>query len=267
MSEITFVTGLWDLNRENMDNTNNNFDWKRSFKMYTDNLEKLLSTELSIVVYGDDNIKEIVEKYTNAKYIYYPIEKFNESPYYDRIQNIRTSPEWYNQPNAEWLKSSPQAKLPLYVLIQYSKMYFIENTASINPFNSGRFYWLDAGITKNHDVNLLRNMIPSLMKYTNFTVFSHYYVDNTEIHGFLREAVHRYCNVSFVDRIMKGFFWGGTSKNLNEIVELYNNIIDKSLNEKLLGLDETILTIISYKRPDLFDKVIIHNCENVMQFL
>ena len=96
---------------------------------------------------------------------------------------------------------------------------------------------------------------------------SHYYADNTEIHGFLRDKVHTYCGVPFVDRIMKGFFWGGSTDRISEIVALYTTILETSLSEKLMGLDETIFTIMVNQKPELFDKVIIRGCDNTTQYL
>jgi hypothetical protein len=269
MSDITFVTGLWDINRGAMDNTAAGHDWKRGFDKYTRQLEQLLSTGLSIVVYADDEtVRGMVARYPTATFCYYSKDNFRSNfKYYERINTIRTSKEWYDQPTARWLKSSPQAVLDLYAPIQLSKILFVEKTIESNPYNSSRFYWLDAGITKNHDVERLRTMVPNLMKYSKFMFFSHLYTDNTEIHGFLREAAHKYCSVQFIDRIMKGFFWGGPVERFNEIISLYHAIVEKSLEENLLGVDETILTIMAYQRPDLFDKVLIKDCANVMRFL
>ena len=110
-------------------------------------------------------------------------------------------------------------------------------------------------------------MSDSLLKYNKFMFLSHYYIDNTEIHGFLREGVHKYCNKSFVDRIMKGFFFGGKVDKIDEIINLYNDIITKSLDEKYLGVDETYHTIMVNQKPDLFDQIIITDCYNTMKFL
>lgn len=268
MPDITFVTGLWDLNRGSMDNTSAGHDWKRSFEKYTSQLKELLSTGLNVVVYGDTNIQSIVNEYPNARFVHYPQTKFlTDFPFFEKIDAIRRSPAWYDQPTARWLKSSPQAVLPLYIPIMLTKLILVQTTSETNPFNSTRFYWVDAGITKNHAVPLLRNMLPDLIKHEKFTFFSHKYTDNTEIHGFLRDGVHRYCGVDFVDRIMKGFFFGGDVTHIKEIVDLHNSIIHSSIAEKLLGIDETIFTIMSYQRPDLFDKVLITDCSNVMRFL
>lgn len=265
--EPTFVTGLWEIGRGSMNNTSENHDWNRSFEKYTNHLKTLLSTGLKFVVYGDTIVEDVVKKYVNAIFIEYKKEEFYSCAFYDKVDSIRTSKEWYDQPTAQWLKSSPQAQLPLYATIQFNKMYFIQKAIAINPYKSKHFYWLDAGITKNHDMLLLRNMLPKLSTYTKFIFFSHLYRDNTEIHGFLREGAHRYCNLPFVERIMKGFFFGGSVSQFDDILSLYNNILYKSLEEGYLGLDETIFTIMSYQKPELFNKVIIADCDNVPRFL
>ena len=267
MSECTFVTGLWNIDRGTMDNTNDFHDWNRSFEKYISQLEKLLSTGLNIVVYGDKNLEIIIDKYPNSKFIEYKKEEFYNLWFYNDVNTIRTSQCWYDQPSAQWLKGSPQAQLPLYIPISLSKLYFIQKTVLLNPFSSKKFYWLDAGITKNHDIQSLKSMVPKLLTYNNFIFFSHLYRDNTEIHGFLREGVHKYCGVVFVERIMKGFFFGGDITHIEAIVSLYNNIISNALKEGYLGTEETIFTIMTHKNPTWFDKVIISDCSNVIRFL
>jgi hypothetical protein len=265
MSDITIVTGLWDIGRNNLDNTSANHNWKRSIDFYINKLEELISSGLNIIVFSDLDIKNIVEKYKNCIFYHYPKENLNKDiPYFNKIDKIRKSKEWYDQPNALWLKSSPQAQLPLYIPVQLNKLFLIQKAININPFNTARFYWADAGISRTHDIKLLSNMYDSLLKYNKFMFLSHLYTDNTEIHGFLREGVHKYCNKLFVERIMKGFFWGGKIDKFDEIIDLYNDIITKSLEENYLGLDETYFTIMVNQKPELFDQIIIPHCHNTM---
>lgn len=64
MSNITYVTGLWDIKRGGMDN--DNYNWNRSFDTYLNFLDELLSTNLQFIVYGDSNVKTICDKYPNV---------------------------------------------------------------------------------------------------------------------------------------------------------------------------------------------------------
>lgn len=264
-SNITFVTGLWNIGRGKLDNTSANHDWKRSLNKYKNELEVLFKTGLKILVFGDLNLKDWVEKYNNCRYVYYPIENFKDKfNFYEKINTIRTSSEWYDQPNAKWLKSSPQAKLDLYVPIQLTKMRLIKNASTLNPFKSNKFFWIDAGYTRTHDTKLLTNFEERLLKYDKFLFLSHKYVTNTEVHGLLRTGMNRFCNKDFVDRIMKGFFFGGDVKHIDNILELYNKIIKDTLEEKLLGSDESYYTMMINQRPDLFEEVLIPHCYNTM---
>ena len=104
-NNFTFVTGAWDIGRGSLSNKGTvrngvkNFDWKRSFTVYTNYLEELISTGLNIIIFGDTNVKYLEDKYSNCKCIYYPNEKlYNEFPYFQKINNIRLSEKWYNQP-------------------------------------------------------------------------------------------------------------------------------------------------------------------------
>lgn len=267
-SEITFVTGLWDIGRGNLDNTSSNHDWKRSLDKYKNELEVLFKTGLNIIVFADSNLKDWVEKFENCIYVHYPIEFFRDNfNFYEQINKIRTSSEWYEQPNAEWLKSSPQARLDMYIPIQLSKMRLIEKVSKLNPFKSEKFFWIDAGYTRTHDVKLLTDFEKRLSKYDKFIFLSHKYETNTEVHGFLRSGMNRFSNKDFIDRIMKGFFFGGDVKHIDKILELYNKIINDTLEDKLLGCDESYYTILINKYPELFEEVLIKSCINTMLYL
>jgi hypothetical protein len=106
-----------------------------------------------------------------------------------------------------------------------------------------------------------------LLKYDKFIFLSHHYTDNTEIHGFKREGVHKYCNKHFIDRIMKGFFFGGKVDNLRNIIDLYNKIIIDTLDEKYLGTEETYFTILVNKMPEWFHQITIGGCYDTMHYL
>jgi hypothetical protein len=267
-SEITFVTGLWDIGRGNLDNTSSNHDWKRSLDKYKNELEVLFKTGLNIIVFGDSDLKNWVEKFENCIFVYYPVLNFREKfNFYEQINNIRTSSEWYDQPGASWLKSSPQAKLDMYIPISLTKIRLIKNASTLNPFKSNKFFWIDAGYTRTHDTKLLTNFEERLLKYDKFLFLSHNYVTNTEVHGFLRTGMNRFCKKDFIGRIMKGFFFGGDVKLIDNILELYNKIIQDTLELKLLGTEESYFTILVNQHPELFDEVLIKNCYNTMLYL
>jgi len=254
-----FVTGCWDIKRDEMDNTNSNHDWKRSFSVYTNALDSLLGTGIDIIVFGENNIKDIVQKHKNAKFINYPLSNFKKLPFFEKLNIIRNDPSWYN--NAEYLSSSPQGKLEFFNPIIMSKIYFVKQVHEL--FKAKSVYWIDAGITRTHKTELITNIHLSLSKYNKFLFMRFPYTSNQEIHGFLRSGMNKYCNVNMVNLISRAQFFGGSMEHINEIVNHYNSLITDTLNEGYLGTEESIFTILYYQHPHLFDSVIINQSNGI----
>jgi len=77
------------------------------------------------------------------------------------------------------------------------------------------------------------------------------YEGNSEIHGFERNAMARYCNTDFVRYVARGGFFGGEKETIHKINTLYYSIMDSSLRENLMGADECFFTILCHKYPDV----------------
>ena len=256
MSNITYVTGLWDIKRSELDN--DKYNWNRTFDNYINTLKNLLLTNLNFIVFGDINIENIVKEYPNAKFIYYDTSKFYTSfPYYKQVNYIRLNDEWFNQPNAEWLKSSPQAKLELFNPVVLSKMYFIKKACELNYYNSNRFYWIDAGITRTNNKSVFNTLESKLLKYNKFLFFNSTYLINTEIHGLQRKHMNKYCNTDFINYVSKAQFFGGPLLAIDNIINIYYDILNKTLNNCHLGTEESIFTIMTHIAPELYDLILM----------
>jgi hypothetical protein len=262
MRDNTYITGLWDINRGDMDN--DNYNWNRSFDTYLKYLDELLSTNLQFIVYGDSNLSKICEKYPKCKFILYTLcDIKNDLFFFDKLNNIRTNPIWYNQPNATWLKSSPQAKLEYFNPVVMSKLLLLNKSHKLNPFNSNKLYWIDAGIIRTHNKNLFNNLELILNPIEKFLFMTFNYTCNTEIHGFLRSGMNKYCNVDFVNMISRAQFFGGVMTNIDIITEYYLDILTDTLNEGYLGTEESIFTILTYKHKELFHTVEIQQHDGI----
>jgi hypothetical protein len=67
-------------------------------------------------------------------------------PYWDRVQQIRTSQLWVAQSEAAgWLKTAPQARLEGYNPLVMAKAMLLRDAARINPWGSRYHMWMDAG--------------------------------------------------------------------------------------------------------------------------
>ena len=106
MNKVTLVTGLWNIGRENLKE-----GWSRSYQHYLDKFSQLLDVENNLIIFGDVELENFVfekRKVENTLFVRRSIDWFRNE-FYDRIQQIRQNPNWYNQ--VGWLKDSTQAKL------------------------------------------------------------------------------------------------------------------------------------------------------------
>ena len=141
---VTIVTGIWDIKRDKL-----SVGWNRSFEHYLNNLEKLMRTQDNMIIYIEEQYREFVESKrdkSNTLIIVRELDWFkNNGNLYDKIQNIRINPEWYNQ--VGWLSESTQAKLEMYNPLVMSKMFLLNDASIFDPFNSDYMVWVDGGIT------------------------------------------------------------------------------------------------------------------------
>lgn len=254
-----YVTGAWDIGRGDLP-FDNSYDWKRSFEIYEKSLDDLLSTGLNFYVFGDINLQNVVLKHKNAKFIYYPVNEFRQNfKFYQKIEKIRNNPEWKYQKGADWLKGSPQSTLDLFNPVIMSKIYFINKIAKENL--DKKVYWVDAGLTRTTDKNLLNEDIleNKLNKYNKFLLLRFKYETNTEIHGFKREGMNKFCNTEFVNYVCRAQFFGGNYIHINKALNEFENILEETLIEGYLGTEESILTIMTYKNQENYDLEWIHN--------
>ena len=70
----------------------------------------------------------------------------NYFPYFDRVQQIRTSDLWIKQAKyLGWLIKSPQATLPGYDPLVMSKAFMLRDAAELNPYRTKYFVFVDSG--------------------------------------------------------------------------------------------------------------------------
>ena len=141
MSNITLVTGIWDIGRGELTE-----GWSRPYQHYLDKFEKLLEVEENLIVFGDEELREFVfkkRKPENTQFIVRPLSWFTNSEFFPLIQKIRTNPDWYNK--AGWLGNSTQAKLEMSPELVNEISWLFKECAKTCP---------TILITGNHDCNM-----------------------------------------------------------------------------------------------------------------
>lgn len=251
---VTIVTGLWDLGRGAIEG------WaKRDFQEYKNRFFEMLQTDAQMAIWIPRELEQEVRSIRGTKptRIYLrELEDFKTwFPFFTKLQEIRTNPDWYN--SAGWLPGSPQAALEYYNPMMMCKMFMVNDTAILNPFNSEYFYWVDGGLTStvNQGYFVQDNVFDKLESYTDsiqkVTFITYPYEANDEIHGFERNKIAQYCEVDYVNKISRGGFWGGNKDQIHQLNRLYYDVLESTLLEGYMGADECLFTILTYKYPNL----------------
>jgi FkbM family methyltransferase len=262
-TELTVVTGLWNIGRTG-----------RSFDHYIEHFKKFLEIPnymlIFIPVEYEHLIWEVRDRVNTSVKIYELSDIKNiYAPFWDRTQKIRTDEEWYNLTGENgWLKDSPQATLEWYNPIVMSKMFMLHDATIWNPFNTELFIWLDAGITntvyENYFIQdrVLDKINPFL---DTFLFLSYPYDANDEIHGFKIDDMNR-LSKDKVKYVCRGGLFGGTREYIHEANSDYYHLVETTLSNGLMGTEESIFTIMSYLKPDVYRRYSLDDNGLIVKF-
>jgi len=246
MSKVTIVTGIWDIKRDTLSE-----GWNRSFEHYLNNLEKLLKYDGNIIIYIEEKYKKFVEERRNTENTQIIVRELdwfiNNGDLLNKINNIRTKPEWYNQ--VSWLKNSTQAKLEYYNLIVMSKMFLLNDATYLDKFNSEYFVWVDGALTNTVSEGYFTtdNIFNKLEKYLQKFMFVCFpYDGKIEIHGFKYSEMCKYSEAN-VSMVARGGIFGGKKNIISKINSIYYTLLNDTLSNGLMGTEESIFTIMTYK--------------------
>jgi hypothetical protein len=251
MSEITLVTGLWDIGRGNLSE-----GWSRTFQHYLDKFNQLLDTPNNMIIFGDKELQEFVNQRRtsdNTLFVLRDLNWFTNNEFYQLIQKIRTNPNWYNQTG--WLKDSTQAKLEMYNPLVMSKMFLLHDAKILDKFDSDYLFWIDAGITNTIHPGYFTHdkVFDKLPKYINkFSFVCFPYETNSEIHGFEINALNSFAG-SKVNKVARGGMFGGPKHTISDINTIYYGLMSSTLNGGYMGTEESIFSIMCYKHSDIID--------------
>lgn len=262
--DLTVVTGLWNINRPG-----------RDFNHYIEHFKNFLDIPVNMFIYIPKEYEYLVWEKRSKENTFvktYELEDIKNiyNPFWNKTQNIRTNPEWYNQTGeGGWLKGSPQASLEWYNPIVQSKMFLLNDVTIWNPFNTEYFIWLDAGITNTvyekffTDNRVLDKLNPYL---DSFLFLSYPYEAVDEIHGFKFEAMNRYAGKK-VEYVCRGGLFGGRKGVINQANALYYAMLERSLSEGFMGTEESIFTLMSYIEPEKYRRYALDGNGLVVKFV
>lgn len=251
MSNITLVTGIWDIGRGELTE-----GWSRSYQHYLDKFEDLLKVEENLIVFGDEELKTFVferRNSENTQFITRPLSWFTNSEFFPSIQKIRTNPDWYNL--SGWLKESTQSRLENYNPLVMSKMFLLHDAKIMDQFHSEYMFWIDGGLTNTVHLGYFTHdkVLNSLSKYiSKFSFVSFPYDAEREIHGFEYNKLNSIAG-SKVNKVARGGFFGGPKHTIGDVNGIYYGLMKSTLDEGYMGTEESLFSIMCYKHSDLFN--------------
>ena len=248
MNNITIVTGLWNIKRDELSE-----GWSRTFDHYLEKFNQILDLPYNLIIFGDKEIEEFVfNKRTkeNTQFIVRD-QKWFKNEFYEKITEIRQSEKWRAQ--AGWLGESTQAKLDMYNPLVMSKVFLMHDAKIMDTFKSTHLYWLDAGITNTVHPGYFTHdkVIDKLGNIDKITFISFPYKAENEIHGFNYKKMCELTS-SKVDKVCRGGFFGGPVESISDFNNQYYNLMKSTLNEGYMGTEESLFTILLYRHSDLY---------------
>ena len=253
---LTLVTALFDIGRSDID-----AGFSRSFEHYLECFKKLLAVDLPMVVFCDEAVADFVRNNRDmniTRIVIKTLDDIRAFPFYNQVQNIRINETWKNR--SGWIVGSPQSSLELYNPLVMSKQFYLNDASIFNFFDTKYFAWIDAGLanTVPLDSYLTKtNIIKLLPKMDKMLYLAFPYDGTVEVHGFEKNAMNQYAAAN-TEYVVRGGFFGGTREYISDINDLYYNMLNDTLNSGLMGTEESIFTILSYRNRD---KINLHMIE------
>lgn len=253
-TDITFVTGLFDIGRHSLKG-----GFERDFSHYIQNFVRLLKglNDKNLVVYIQPEHEHIVWEHRsreNTRTIVKDLNYLKDFPFFDQVQKIRTSKKWRAQ--SGWITDSPQSALELYNPLVMSKQFMLNDVTLFNFFDTQYFAWVDAGIYNTVNIGEYlseEGMLDKLICNMEKMLYICFPYDGTvEVHGFSKPAFDRYAGSGVpTNRVARGGFFGGTKDCINQINSIYYNLLSETLGAGFMGTEENIFTLITYTQPSL----------------
>jgi hypothetical protein len=248
---LTLVTAVFDLGRDRLAG-----DFWREPAHYRKHLPATLAIDCPMVVYTEPGFVDLVKQHRQGKPTQIVVttdrSKLDRTAI-ERIETIRNDPVWRAQ--AWWLAQSPQASLPGYNALVMSKPLWLAEQAAANPFGTEYFYWIDAGLGHTVSPEWLQGAalkrLPQLHRH--FLLLCFPYEPAGEVHGFDSAALAELAGVDASRWVARGGFFGGDLRHVGEVAGHYREALDRSLRRGLMGTEESLLTLLSYAHPELFD--------------
>ncbi|XP_076449513.1 protein HtrL-like [Babylonia areolata] len=244
---FTVVTAMLDIGRGHWAHSSQT----RSYNTYLLYMQRVLRLDVNLVVFVDSQALPFVQwmRRGRAGHTHVVELTLKDLPYYshrDRIQTIMGSEE-YRRDNELVQKGLCESQVPEYDIVQWSKLYFLNETITRDPFHNELFVWLDGGYGHGEDIH----PADGVWRPKNLFEFAE------KVTLMEREPVEKYRPVAdslhkrSVNVVAGGFIAGG-GKALQRLYRLQQELIARWMVEGIVDDDQTTYMQIYFQHPDLF---------------
>lgn len=240
MDKVTYVTAFFKLRQKE---NNKNTDGFCSVEKYLESSKELLEKNMNLVIFIEPDLKEHVMQYRkNLMHKTLIITKnFEELRLWPRLTDFIQGDRRYHISNLDIKKFTP-----LYHLIINSKVDFVEEAITLNPFNTPRFAWID-----------FRAFDLSPVSDEFFRKIPEIITDNRiRINMMAYAAINEIIDKSEYYKIMRGkiagTFWIGGKQELLQFIKKCQEELEWCLNNGWSVTEEMIFGLIFAKNSELF---------------
>ena len=248
--DITFCTFYFDIDRKNWD------AFTVSNEMYMHWFDNLLSLDIKLYILTEkkfvdrilktrlkidpDFSKTIIKETTIDQLPSYKI--FN-----DRLEKLMYSEEFQMTVHH---KHVPEMTKPLYNVLMFNKVNYLQQVSDINPFNTEYFGWVDAGFIRgaNEIENIKKWPDPSKLLLVENKIKFFCINDNIKNH-----TVDIKRHVMSQMRLLKGTIFFLHRNLISPLQVEFCRQVEYVLSQGYVGSDEKIFDLCCLNKPDWFD--------------
>lgn len=241
MDKVTYVTAFFKLrDKENNQNT----EGFCSVEKYLESSKILLEKDMNLVIFIEPDLKEHVMKY--RKYLMHKTliitKTFEELRLWPRLIDFIQGDRRYHISNLDVKKFTP-----LYHLIINSKVDFVEEAITLDPFNTPRFAWIDFRAFDLSPVSdLFFNKMPEIYTENKIRINMMAFTTKDEVKD--REDFYKIMRGKIA-----GTFWIGGKTELLHFIKKCQEELEWCLNNGWSVTEEMIFGLIFAKNPELFN--------------
>ena len=170
-------------------------------------------------------------------------------PYYahrERVRDIMDSAE-YRQDNELFRRGLCESTVPEYDILQWSKLYFVDQAVLKNPFGDEYFIWLDGGYGHGESVH------PSDGVWEPRNLFEHServtFIEREPVLKYRRDAARLH---KMSVNVIAGLFFAGGKRALRRLYALQQVLIADWLERGVVDDDQTTYMLLYFREPELF---------------